>query len=604
MTPTCTGYGTVNVTCSFGDPTGQVLTLSVVNRSIAGVTFMATATHQIPVTIMQVLGASVMNIGATATAVARRQGTNGAAIQVLAPYGCPSAGNALIFQGNSTTTVVGDVWSNGNIFEQSGAAGGSINGNVIDICPAPPSPLTAPKWSVTGAQVNGFNIPDPGYAPPPIDSTSRSWSSSSGSVEQPGTYNSDPHLGGGAGCYFMAGGVYNFKGGFTALGGFVSNELRPPDEPYLTSTTSALTGTITSIPVTILAVAVPANSTVRVADQAFTVSSAGAAAGATSIPVVSQPVSGTISSGTIVVTMARAARQFWDMNGVGCASSFSLTALGSSGLSSGSYSVEVTAVRWEPNGVSSCSATSPTCYQRESAPSMCRTVMLASSGNIKVAVSNDPGAQDYNIYIAPNANCTGLTYCTHTGTGGSTSVTINSCASGTQPSPPDQERLPLASTLPNTTPAPGVPPRGDLANEGHCVDPTTGNNATCPTAWSPGAVVFYIPSSGCMDLHGGADSYLFSGYQYSRTLLFEPGPEQSSLPNTCSNVINGNGFTSLIGIVYVPAANVQINGSNSYQATIAGGVIAWTATITGNGAVAITADPTLRAFPSAVRLIQ
>jgi hypothetical protein len=107
-----------------------------------------------------------------------------------------------------------------------------------------------------------------------------------------------------------------------------------------------------------------------------------------------------------------------------------------------------------------------------------------------------------------------------------------------------------------------------------------------------------------LDLHGGADSYVFSGYQYNRTLIFEPGPEQSATPNTCSNTINGHGFTSLIGIVYTPAASVQINGSNSYQATIAGGVIAWTATITGNGAVAIIADPTLRAFPSAVRLIQ
>ena len=604
MSPTCIGYGTSNVTCTFGDPTNEVLTLAVADHSIAGVTFTATATHQMPVAIMQVLGAAAMNVGASATAVARRPGTNGAAIQTLATYGCPSAGNSLIFQGNSTTTVVGDVWSNGNIFEQSGAAGGSINGNVIDICPAPPSPLTAPKWTVTGSQVNGFNIPDPGYATPPIDATSRSWSSPSGSVELPGTYNSDPHLGGGAGCYFLTGGVYDFKGGFTILGGFISNELRPPDEPNLTATTSALTGTITSIPVSALAVAVPANSTVRVADQGFIVTSAGAAAGATSIPVNSQAVSGTIANGTVVVTMARAANQFWDMNGVGCGSSFSLTALGSTGLSSGAYSVEVTTVRWEPNGVSSCSGpASPTCYLRESAPSMCRTVTLASSGNIKVAVTNDPGAQDYYVYMAQNATCSGLTYCTHTGSGGGTSVTINNCPTG-QASPPDQERVPLASGLPNTNPAPGAPPRGDLANEGHCVDPTTGNGATCPAPWSPGAVVFYFPSGGCLDLHGGADSYLFSGYQYNRTLIFEPGPIQAAVPNTCSNIINGHGFTSLIGIVYVPAANVQINGSNSYQATIAGGVIAWTATITGNGAVAIIADPTLRAFPSAVRLIQ
>src|SRR4029077_1757083 len=123
MSPICNGYGTPSVTCTFGDPTNQVLALNVVDHSLAGVTFAVTATHQIPVAVMQVLGANAMNVGATATAVARRPGTNGAAIQTLAPYGCPSGGNSLTFQGNSTTTVVGDVWSNGNIFEQSGSAG-------------------------------------------------------------------------------------------------------------------------------------------------------------------------------------------------------------------------------------------------------------------------------------------------------------------------------------------------------------------------------------------------------------------------------------------------------------------------------------------------
>jgi len=233
---------------------------------------------------------------------------------------------------------------------------------------------------------------------------------------------------------------------------------------------------------------------------------------------------------------------------------------------------------------------------------MCKTVTLATTGGIRVSVTSDPGAQDFNVYVAQNGSCSGLSYCTHVG-GGSTSVTVTSCPTG-QPSPPDFQRPPLASGLPNSNPAPGAPPRGDLANEGNCVDPTSGNYISCPGAWTPGAVVLYIPSGGCMDLHGGADSYLFSGNQYNRVLLFEPGPEQSSSPNTCTNTINGNGFTSLIGIVYFPAASVSINGNNTYQATIAGGVIAWTATITGTGGVAITADPTLRTFPSTVRLIQ
>ena len=87
-------------------------------------------------------------------------------------------------------------------------------------------------------------------------------------------------------------------------------------------------------------------------------------------------------------------------------------------------------------------------------------------------------------------------------------------------------------------------------------------------------------------------------------LLFEPGPEQPPTANTCPNNVAGHGITSLIGIFYVPAASATIVGGSSYLATIAGGLIAWSATIKGNGGVSIMADPTLRAWPSAVRLTQ
>src|SRR5207245_2311035 len=83
---------------------------------------------------------------------------------------------------------------------------------------------------------------------------------------------------------------------------------------------------------------------------------------------------------------------------------------GCTGFGAGTFSVEVTAVRWEANGVPSCSGVSPTCYLRESAPSMCKTVTLGASGNVKVAVTADPGATDFNVYLAQNGSCTGLTY--------------------------------------------------------------------------------------------------------------------------------------------------------------------------------------------------
>jgi hypothetical protein len=236
---------------------------------------------------------------------------------------------------------------------------------------------------------------------------------------------------------------------------------------------------------------------------------------------------------------------------------------------------------------------------------MCKTVTVGNSGNLKVDVTPDPGAQDFNIYVAEDADCTGLTFCTHTG--GNSSVTINSCPSG-QPSPPDQQRLPVGPNLPNSDPAPGTPPRGDLANNHHCIDTTTGAGVACPSAWTAGAVMIFIPGGGdtstCLNLQGGGDVWLYSGYQYGRILLFEPGPRQPPPANTCLNNVAGHGITSLIGILYVPAADVTIIGSSSYLATIAGGVISWTATIKGNGGVSIMADPTLRTWPSAVRLTQ
>ena len=80
--------------------------------------------------------------------------------------------------------------------------------------------------------------------------------------------------------------------------------------------------------------------------------------------------------------------------------------------------------------------------------------------------------------------------------------------------------------------------------------------------------------------------------------------QQAPPPNTCLNNVAGHGITSLIGIFYVPAAGVTIIGSSSYLATIAGGVIAWTATVKGNGGVSISADPTMRRWPPAVNLTQ
>ena len=611
-TPTCSGYGSLNVTCAFGDSTNQVLTIAVVNRSLAGVTFTATGTHRIGVTMMQVVGAGpTMGIGATATAVARKEGSVGAAIQTLSPGTCSGGPASLSFTGTSLTQVTGDVWSDGVIID-NGTPGGTVNGDVAGVCPnMPPMPLAAPNWTITGTEGNGFNLPDPGYAMPPLNSTPQTWNATNGSTEQPGDYTADPKVTGGASpCYFLTGGVYDFSAGFTQNTGFISNELRPPDEPNMASPgvpeTTATTATYnnqSSLSVSALPGAIPSGSTLDVGLGATTLTTTKAAAmGDTSISV--SKVSVSIPVGRLV--SVRSAYQFWDANS-SCGSSFTLSSPGSGSFSGGAYSVEVTAVRWAPNGVASCTGpTSPTCYERESAPSMCKTLVLSTSGNLKVDVTADPGAQDFNIYVAPNGSCTGLTFCSDTGNGNS-SVTISNCGASTVV-PPDQEGMALAPGLPNANPGAGTPPRGDMGNEHHCVDTSTGNAAACPTAFNPGAVVLFVPGPGsnqqCLNLQGGGDIYLFSGYQFGRVLIYEPGPEQTPPPNTCPNNIAGHGLTSLIGILYTPAANDTIIGNHSYLATIAGGVISWTVSIQGNGGVSITADPTLRTIPSIVRLTQ
>lgn len=634
----CSGMGTTAVSCTYsGDPTNQALTIAVTNRSIAGVTFAVSGTGAMSVAMMQVLGAGpTITVAATATAVARKAGTNGAAIQTLSPAGCVGGGgNSLTFTGTSTTTVTGDVWANGSISD-NGTASGTINGNAIDVCPAMP-PVPLPNFTVTGTEANGFTMLDPGFPAPSLNSATQSWNSANGSVEQPGTYASDPKLAGSAGCYFLAGGVYTWSAGFTQNGGFVSNELRPPDEPQLasggrpnvTTTTAAYAaGAIGSIAVGALSAAIPGSATIAVAGQSFTVGSGGAAAGATSIGLANgQSATAPIPSGSWLTV--RASPQFWDANGVDCSTGFTLTAntsdINNPPVNAQTWAVELTAVRWSAYGAPSCSGPgSTTCFLRESAPSMCRTVAVGGNQNFKVAVSSsppDPGAQSFNVYLSPSGSCQGpfgyaATFSNSGGYGmivnGSTlgGWALNSAApqDNTGAPAPDFQSLPVAAGLPNANPASGTPPHGDLANEGHCVDPTTGSGVACPGAVTPGAVVWFIPGGGdtstCLNLQGGGDIYVYSGYQYQRILLYEPGPEQQPPANTCSNNVAGHGLTSLIGIFYVPAANVTIIGNSSYLATIAGGVIAWTASIKGNGGVSISADPTLRTWPPSVNLTQ
>ena len=140
---------------------------------------------------------------------------------------------------------------------------------------------------------------------------------------------------------------------------------------------------------------------------------------------------------------------------------------------------------------------------------------------------------------------------------------------------------------------------GDVANENYCVvSPNPGDvNAPCaPAKVTPGAVQFYFPNSTCMDQNGGGYTHVFSGEQYNWIVIYAPAG------SACSpNRLNGNAFTQYIGTIYTPSADWQIQGTD--KAPLAGQVICYTATVTGNGSAGIDFNPNYSPAPPAARLI-
>src|SRR5260370_31667325 len=88
--------------------------------------------------------------------------------------------------------------------------------------------------------------------------------------------------------------------------------------------------------------------------------------------------------------------------------------------------------------------------------------------------------------------------------------------------PPGGETAPLRTNLPNQNPDRGTPPAGDRANENQC-NTVVGAASTCPGQMTPGAVEFYIPSTGCLNATTGGDNFLFSGYHHNRVLVSRAG---------------------------------------------------------------------------------
>ena len=623
-------------------------TYGYVANSFGGYIFSGSAVHQVAVTFMQVLGVpSINNYTAIAESLVGAHWQT-PALLTLGQNGCNgNQGSSLVIQGSVTVTVKGDVYSDGNLTDKNGAPV-TVNGSVYSQCGSMPS-----GWTATGTIAAGLApvLADPGYTSP-YASTLYNYASPTSPVGnavelKPGVYANDPQFTG-AVCHFLDPGVYSFPAGYTNNGGMISNELRPPIEPFWDSGQSKIDYT--------------------------------------------KP----------------AGLQFWYLNNVSCAGDFYATAVTSTGNGgkplkpSGAWGIEITAVREDP--WPAAAVVGGGTYLRETAPSMCHALQSPMDGSTKgfqVVIGNVPGATGYYVYANPNGcNSAGgqsdfgfagyvpnAAYNNMVGNNGSgkcgsqsalpgypnsppapgannaatSGNTYNSggCLMGyvssqifdnnnnnptgylafnannnsswgaaagqcsTAPfnnpgpsaslppqgcNPPDGERAPVAAGLPNESPARGLPATGDRADEDQCraqsgADP----NFPCAGAQvTPGAIQFYFPPNACFNQQGNGGAVVYSGYQYNWIVVFAPGntsPPTPPTPNSCAgNNLSGSSATEFKGTIYLPTGSITINGSAA-KAPVAGQVICYNALIDGSSGVAIGFDPNLAPAPPSARLI-
>jgi Flp pilus assembly protein TadG len=553
--PACVpGYGTpgaapLTVTCTYAE--GTVLTQVVSGLGPAGSQFTLTATRSLQLQFARILtNGSTPNLSARASSSVNNL-LYAPTLAVLNQAGCGGVpGVALTVNGGGTLEVLGDVVSNGAI-SVSGLANLEVAGDIYARCQATvpatvigcyPSGNNAPCSSpdVVGVTRTGYNFSDPNY-PPPVVVGGAQPKPGSNIILAPGTYAVDPAFNAGT-CYFLSGGVYKWQGGYTNNNAFVSNELRPPDEPKFGDNTTL------------------------------------------------------------------ASHQFWDVDGANCAGSAQVTAIsGPNPLPNSTWAFVLTSTRTATyNGLP---------YTRESAPSKCYTVTVNGATRIvQLRVSNVPGATAYNIYAAPSGSCNGpfglaevlpvVGTPTNNNTGSCPAYTGASCSLGNEgivldatdlgfpfaPNaaappgvagsyPPASQTSPLKSNLPNENANRAAPPGGDRANENQC-NTVAGPLTSCPGPITPGAVVYYLPSGGCLNASSGGDNYIFSGYQYNWIVLYEPGDAYPPA-NTCSNLMGAASDSAFIGLVYAPSASLAINKASTFRTDESGGVIADTISFTG-----------------------
>jgi Flp pilus assembly protein TadG len=542
--PSCSpGYGLPGAPpakCTYSD--GTVLTQTVSALGPQGSRFEMTATRLVPLQFGKILTNGTMPQLSASGSASVNNLLFSPTLAALNQAGCGgTSGTAISIDAGGTLNVVGDMVSNGVI---SASNVTYVAGDVYARCQSPvpnvvntcyPSGASTPCTNpdVAGATRSGFRFADPSYPAPALAGGSQA-SPGSGVELSPGTYAANPNIASGK-CYFLSPGVYWWQAGYTSSGGFVSNELKPPEEPSVSDPTAMASNQFWDT-----------NGVHCAGYYQWTASgSGGALVGNWGIEVTS--IRTDVYNGTSLQRESAPSRcksianikanQFVQLtiSNVPGAQQYNIYA--SSNGCTGPFGLVYTLPLAGPvqNGdTSGCPAGVSPC-------SLGLTTLTAPAIVL-------PSVASPNAFAPP-------------GTSGAY--------------PPDRETAPLQSGLPNQNANRAGPPSGDRANENQCA---TGAGAltACPGSITPGAVSFTFPSGVCLNNSTSGDTFIFSGYQYNWIVVHEP---QGS---GCANNLGAAGNTALIGLVYTPSATINIPNAVGFRSRATGGLIADTINFNGS----------------------
>ena len=575
--PPCSGYGTpgpspVIVTCTWPPPDGTILTEVVLTLGPQGSLFTLSGSRA-----LQLQFARILTNGATPRLVATAFGSvnnllYAPAVAALNQAGCGGKpGSAISINGTGTLDVQGDVVSSGAISASAGnvsVAGdiyarcqSTIPGSVTTACSPSDTPTPCTFPNVAGFVRSGYHFVDPRYPPPVVTGSGQPTPGfpTADPVLKPGSYNVDPILNLGQ-CWFLSGGVYDWVGGFTNDGDFVSNELKPPAEPVFSDNT-------------------------------------------TKLPM---------------------RRQFWNTNGVNCAGDFQLNAIGASlPISVGTWAIEITSTRTDKyNGTDYFRESAPSYCQTVSvSPGQVIQVQVsnvpgATGYNVYVALPGSGCSGTFGLagsisvpmgtvfndntsrcpeYTSESGHCS-LNF---------ESVNFDSTLLGAgfvpslAPQPPDGETAPLGFRQVNQNPDRAAPSHGDRANENQC-DTLAGALTMCPGPVTPGAVSMYLPSGGlaCLTDTNNGDNFIFSGYQYNWVAVYEPSTATCTNPN----LLDASSNSAYVGLLYTPSNILNIPTRVGFRTEATGGIIADTINFSGQLPL-IVSSPAYSPVPPAAKLV-